>query len=54
MAKVITRSTPLESLAPEWDLLEPTRKLINDKKIKCEHIKGHQDDVKEEEELRKT
>ena len=37
----IQEPSPLHTLTPEWDLLEPTRQVINKNGIKCKHVKSH-------------
>lgn len=34
----------LDPLYPEWDLLEPARKVMERNETRCYHVKGHQDD----------
>ena len=38
--------TPLGPLTPEWDVLEPARKIIAQENIEVRWLKGHQDDIK--------
>ena len=49
----MSQTKRLHPLAPEWDLLEPLRMLVEDQNVKCSHVKGHRDEEVEEVELRK-
>ena len=39
----LNNTWPLHPLNPEWELLEQTRKLVQEKKLLIQHVKGHQD-----------
>lgn len=49
VVRKLNKSESLPPLKPEWDLLEPARKIIYTNKSTCIHTKGHQD--KENREL---
>ena len=51
VVEALQKETPLPPLAPEWDILEATRKKMQSATTKCHHVKGHQDRNKSKEEL---
>ena len=39
----LNQKWPLHPLKPEWELLEPTRQLVQQENLYIQHVKGHQD-----------
>ena len=51
LVKALNTESPLKPLTPEWDIIEPTRQFVQLHRIKCEHVRGHQDKHVEYEDL---
>ena len=50
----LQKENPLPPLTLEWDLLEASRKLVQDHRRTFIHVAGHQDDKKEGDEYTNT
>ena len=48
LINALNQTTPLKPLAPEWDMVELTRRYVQDNGIACSHVKGHQDEIQEQ------
>lgn len=51
LVRQINQANPVYPLSPEWELVEPVRTLFCAEHVKIEHVKGHQDDDKDEGQL---
>ena len=44
LIRQLNNGKPLHPLSPEWELVEPTRKIFVTENVHSAHVKGHQDD----------